>query len=51
MGFKWVLGALSLRGKRPGREADRSHPTSVEIKNAWSYVSIHPIRFHGEMLS
>jgi hypothetical protein len=26
--------------KRPGREADHSHPSSAEVKNAWSYTSI-----------
>jgi hypothetical protein len=28
----WVLGALSQRVKRPGREADHSSPTSNEVK-------------------
>ena len=27
--------------KRPGREADNSSPSIVEVKNEWSYVSIH----------
>jgi hypothetical protein len=26
-------------GKRPGREADHSPPSSAEVKNAWSYTS------------
>jgi hypothetical protein len=25
--------------KRPGREANRSPPSNVEIKNAWNYIS------------
>jgi hypothetical protein len=25
--------------KRPGREADRTPPSSAEVKNAWSYIS------------
>jgi len=25
--------------KRPGREADHSHPSSTEVKNAWNYTS------------
>jgi hypothetical protein len=29
---KYVLGALSLRVKRPGREADHSPPSSAEVK-------------------
>jgi hypothetical protein len=27
------------RGKRPGREAEHSPPSSAEVKNAWSYTS------------
>jgi len=34
--IQWVPGAFSLGVKRPGREADHSHPSSAEIKNAWS---------------
>jgi hypothetical protein len=37
--IQWVSGALSLRVKRPGREADHSPPSSAEVKNAWSYTS------------
>jgi hypothetical protein len=37
--IQWVPGALSLGVKRPGREADNSPPSSVEVKNAWSYTS------------
>jgi hypothetical protein len=33
--------------KRPAREADNSPPSSAEVKNAWSYTSITPIRLHG----
>jgi hypothetical protein len=43
-------GALSLRVKRPGREADHSPPSSAEVKNAWSYTST-PICLHGVVLS
>jgi hypothetical protein len=28
--------------KRPGREADHSHSSSIEVKNAWSYTCTHP---------
>jgi hypothetical protein len=31
--IQWVPGALSRGVKRPGREANHSHPTSAEIKN------------------
>jgi hypothetical protein len=37
--IQWVPGALSLGVKRPGREADRSPPSSAEVKIAWSYTS------------
>jgi hypothetical protein len=30
--IQWVRGALSLRVKRPGREADHSPPNSAEVK-------------------
>jgi hypothetical protein len=33
------LTNISLGGKRPGREADNSPPSSAEVKNAWSYTS------------
>jgi hypothetical protein len=29
--IQWVLGALSMEVKRPGREADGSPPTSAEV--------------------
>jgi hypothetical protein len=43
-------GVISLRVKRPGREADRSPSSSVEVKNECSYTSTHPIRLHGVVL-
>jgi len=46
-----ILGALSLGVKRPDREADHASPSSAEVKNAWSYISTPPIRFHGVVLS
>jgi len=30
--IQWVPGALSLRVKRPGLEANRSPPSSAEVK-------------------
>jgi hypothetical protein len=30
--IQWVPGALSLWVKRPGREADHSHPSNAEVK-------------------
>jgi hypothetical protein len=44
-------GVLSLRVMRPGCEADHSHPTSGEVKNAWSYTSTLNMFLHGVMLS
>jgi hypothetical protein len=29
---QWVLGALSLGVKRPGREADHSPPSNAEVE-------------------
>jgi hypothetical protein len=34
-----LSGSLSLGVKRPGREADRSPPSSAEAKNPWRYIS------------
>jgi hypothetical protein len=30
--IQWVPGVLSLGIKRPGRDADHSHPTKAEVK-------------------
>jgi hypothetical protein len=48
---QWVTAALSLGVKRLGREADHSPPSSAEVKNAWNYTSIPPVRLHGVVLS
>jgi hypothetical protein len=37
--------------KRPGHEAHHSPLSSAEVKNAWSSISTHLIRFHGVVLS
>jgi hypothetical protein len=47
----WVLKALSLGVKKPGRDADHSPPSSAEVKNAWNYTSIPPICLHVGVLS
>jgi hypothetical protein len=49
--IQWVPGVLSPGVKRPRCEAYHSPPPSSEIKNAWSYTSISPIRLHGLVLS
>jgi hypothetical protein len=33
------------------READHSPPSSVDIKNVWSYISTSPIRIHVAVLA
>jgi hypothetical protein len=41
--IQWVTGAIFLRAKRPGREADHSPPPSAEVKNAfmtWCSVKV-----------
>jgi hypothetical protein len=43
--IQWVPGTISLGVKRPGREADHSPPSSAEVKNAWSYISVFMLWF------
>jgi hypothetical protein len=43
--IQWVPGALSPEVKRPGREGHHLPPSSVEVKNAWSYTSSPPYVF------
>jgi hypothetical protein len=38
---------LCRKVKRPGREANSSHPSSAETKNDWSYTCIPPICLPG----
>jgi hypothetical protein len=37
--------------KRPGREADHSHPSSAEVKECVELYFLSPIRLHGVVLS
>jgi hypothetical protein len=37
-----VMGALSLRMRQLGCEADHSPPSSAEVKNDWSYTYTLP---------
>jgi hypothetical protein len=37
--IQWVTGALSAEVKRPGSEADHSHPTSAEVKKG-EYIQL-----------
>jgi hypothetical protein len=34
-----VLSVILPKVKRPGRDADKSPPSSAEVKNKWSYTS------------
>jgi hypothetical protein len=43
--IQWVPGALSSGVKRPGREAEHSPATSVEVKKMWIYTSTLPYAF------
>jgi hypothetical protein len=47
----WVPAALSLGVKRPEREADRSPPSSAEVKECVELYLHSPIRLHGVVLS
>jgi hypothetical protein len=49
--IQWVPGHLSPELKRPGREADHSPTTTVQVKKTWTYTSTPPIRLHGVVLS
>jgi len=37
--MKWVPGAFSVGMERPEREARHSPPSSVVVKNTWTYTS------------
>jgi hypothetical protein len=39
---QWVPGAVYARIKRQWHEANRSPPTSAEVKNEWNYTSTPP---------
>jgi hypothetical protein len=43
--IQWVLCALSPGVKGPGREADNSSPTSIDVKDTWIYISTPPYVF------
>ena len=38
LSLKFVLRTLSVRVMRPGRDAKHLPPSSVDIKNEWSYT-------------
>jgi hypothetical protein len=42
---------LSLGVKRPGHEADHSHPSSAEVKELVELYLHSPIRLHGVVLN
>jgi hypothetical protein len=49
--IQWIPGALSPGVKLPGREADHSSPTSVEVKKTWIFTSTTPYVFMGIVLN
>jgi hypothetical protein len=48
---QWVSGALSVEVKRPGREADHSPPSTVEVNECVDLYLHSLVRLHGVMLS
>jgi hypothetical protein len=42
---------MDTGGSFPGGKADRSPPSSDEVKNVWRHASTSPVRLHGVMLS
>jgi hypothetical protein len=48
--IQWVLGALSLWVKWPGREVNHSPPSNAEVKNGGDILH-SPICLHGVVLS
>jgi hypothetical protein len=49
--MQWVPRDFTPGVKRPGRKADHSPRSSVEVKNAWSYTSTPQIRLHDVVFS
>jgi hypothetical protein len=49
--IRWLQGAHYLWVKLPGREADHSLPSSVEVKECVELYLHSPIRLHGVVLS
>jgi hypothetical protein len=43
--IQYVPGDISPGVKRPGREADHSPPTTVEVKKMWIYTYTSPYAF------
>jgi hypothetical protein len=43
-------GGVSTGVKRPGREVGHSTPSSVEVKNEWSYTSIPQVSLYDVVL-
>jgi len=49
--IKWVQGVPSMGIKQLEHQADHSLPSSVKVKNAWSYTSNPPVCLHGMMFN
>jgi len=48
--IQWVPGVVFPGIERSGSETDHSPPSSAEVKNVWSYLSISPTLLHGVVL-
>jgi hypothetical protein len=51
MGSTQAAYPMGTRIKLSGLEADHSPPSSVAVKNVWSYSSTHPIHLRGVVLN
>jgi hypothetical protein len=49
--IQWVPRGSFPGGKAAGERIWPLTPSTAEVKNAWSYASIPPIRLHGVVLS
>jgi hypothetical protein len=49
--LQWILGVLFPELKQLGHKTDHSPPSTAKVKNAWSYISTHPICLHGMVLN
>jgi hypothetical protein len=47
---QWVPGEISQEVMRPGRESDRSPPSSAEVKNGGTVLPL-PVCLHGILLN
>jgi hypothetical protein len=51
LSIQCASGAVSMRIKWPGREANRLPPSSAEVKNGGAIPPRSPVSFHGAMIN